>query len=69
MAKKRLRDILKKYLTDREIEKLEKMFSEDGYMSRKERINHIKKLIKSGEYNIPAEKVAEKMLEFFKKNS
>ena len=69
MFKKRLRDVLKKYLTDEEIEKLERMLSEDKYMTRREKINHIKKLIENGEYDVPPEKVAEKMIEFFKKYS
>ena len=69
MFKKRLRDILKKYLTDEEIDKLERMLSEDKYMTRREKINRIKKLIESGEYDVPPEKVAEKMIEFFKKYS
>ncbi|NPA51350.1 MAG: flagellar biosynthesis anti-sigma factor FlgM [Aquificae bacterium] len=68
MAKRKLRKILKKYLSDKEIEKLEKMFLEDKYMPRSEKLKNIKEKIQRGEYNIPPEELAEKMLEFFKKN-
>jgi len=69
MIKGKLREILKKYLSDEEIEKLERLLSEDEHMKRREKIERIKKLIEEGEYDIPPEKVAEKMLEFFRKNS
>ncbi len=68
MAKRKLRKILKKYLTDKEMRKLEKMFLEEKYMPVNEKVMKIKKQIEEGQYNINPEEVAEKMLEFFKKN-
>jgi len=35
---------------------------------RREKIRKLKELIEKGEYDIPPEKVAEKILEFIKKN-
>ncbi len=68
MAKGKLRKILKKYLSNKEFEKLEKMFVEEKYMPKNEKLNKIKKQIENGEYSVSPEEVAEKMLDFLKKN-
>ena len=65
---KKLREVLKKYLTDEELKKLESYFDDDGdKMSKSEKIERLKKLIESGEYQVEPEEVAQKMLEVFKK--
>ena len=65
---KKLREVLKKYLTDEELKKLESYFDDDGdKMSKSEKIERLKKLIESGEYKVETEEVAQKMLEVFKK--
>lgn len=65
---KKLREVLKKYLTDEELKKLESYFDDDGdKMSKSEKIERLKKLIENGEYQIEPEEVAQKMLEVFKK--
>jgi len=65
---KKLREVLKKYLTDDELEKLENYFDEnEEQMSKNEKISKLKKMIENGEYQIEPEEVAKKMLEIFKK--
>jgi len=54
-------------LSDEELEKLEQYLQEEKRL-RREKIEKLKQLIERGEYDIPPEKVAEKILEFIKKN-
>ncbi|WP_148206391.1 MULTISPECIES: flagellar biosynthesis anti-sigma factor FlgM [Persephonella] len=49
------------------MEKLEAYLTEEKLL-RMEKIRKIKELIERGEYDIPADEVAEKIIEFFKKN-
>jgi anti-sigma28 factor (negative regulator of flagellin synthesis) len=65
---KKLREVLKKYLNDDELKKLENYFNNDGDdMSKNEKIKKLRKMIEDGEYQVEPEKVAQKMLEVFKK--
>ena len=70
MDEKKLKKILEeklKGLSEEEIEKVEQYLWEEKEL-RREKIRKLKELIEKGEYEIPPEKVAEKILEFIKKN-
>ncbi len=70
MNEKKLKKILEeklKGLSEEEIEKVEQYLLEEKEL-RREKIRKLKELIEKGEYDIPPEKVAEKILEFIKKN-
>ncbi|MBK3333181.1 flagellar biosynthesis anti-sigma factor FlgM [Persephonella atlantica] len=70
MDKKKIKKILQEALqnlSDEELEKLEQYLQEEKRL-RREKIEKLKQLIERGEYDIPPEKVAEKILEFIKKN-
>ncbi|WP_457625441.1 flagellar biosynthesis anti-sigma factor FlgM [Persephonella sp.] len=70
MDEKKLKKILEeklKGLSEEDIEKLEQYLAEEKEL-RREKIRQLKELIEKGEYDIPPEKVAEKILEFIKKN-
>ncbi|SNZ09457.1 anti-sigma-28 factor, FlgM family [Persephonella hydrogeniphila] len=70
MDEKKLKKILEeklKGLSEEDIEKLEQYLAEEKEL-RREKIRQLKELIEKGEYEIPPEKVAEKILEFIKKN-
>ncbi len=65
---KKLLKVLKKYLSDDELKKLENYFNQDGdEMSKTDKIERLKKMIENGEYQVEPEEVARKMLEVFKK--
>jgi len=67
---KKIKKILEEKLSDldeKELEKLKKYLEEEKVL-RREKIERLKELIDRGEYNVPPEKVAEKILEFLKKN-
>jgi len=67
---KKVKKILEEKLSDldeKELEKLKKYLEEEKVL-RREKIEKLKELIDRGEYNVPPEKVAEKILEFLKKN-
>ncbi|WP_457621234.1 flagellar biosynthesis anti-sigma factor FlgM [Persephonella sp.] len=67
MDEKKLRRLLEQTLSEEDLEKLEAYLTEEKLL-RMEKIRKIKELIEKGEYDIPAEEVAEKIIEFFKKN-
>ncbi|WP_456384607.1 flagellar biosynthesis anti-sigma factor FlgM [Persephonella sp.] len=70
MDEKKVKKILEEKLSDldeKELEKLKKYLEEEKVL-RREKIEKLKELIDRGEYNVPPEKVAEKILEFLKKN-
>jgi flagellar biosynthesis anti-sigma factor FlgM len=70
LDEKKLKKILEeklKGLSEEDIEKLEQYLAEEKEL-RREKIRQLKELIEKGEYDIPPEKVAEKILEFIKKN-
>ena len=70
MDEKKIRKILEEKLSkldENDLEKLEQFLLEEKLV-RRERIKKLKELIEKGEYNVPPEKVAEKILEFIKKN-
>ncbi|WP_457641567.1 flagellar biosynthesis anti-sigma factor FlgM [Persephonella sp.] len=67
MDKKNLRKLLEEKLSDKDLEKLEAYLTEEKLL-RIEKIQKLKELIERGEYEVPAEEVAEKIIEFFKKN-
>ncbi len=70
MDEKKIKKILQEALqnlSDEELEKLEQYLQEEKRL-RREKIEKLKQLIERGEYDIPPEKVAEKILEFIKKN-
>ncbi len=65
---KKLREVLKKYLTEEELKKLENYFNKDGdEMPKNEKLKKLRSMIENGEYNIEPEEVAKKMLEVLKK--
>ncbi|WP_456401454.1 flagellar biosynthesis anti-sigma factor FlgM [Persephonella sp.] len=67
MDEKKLRRLLEEKLSEEDLEKLEAYLTEEKLL-RMEKIRKIKELIEKGEYDIPAEEVAEKIIEFFKKS-
>ncbi|ACO02988.1 MAG TPA: hypothetical protein DEP48_08430 [Persephonella sp.] len=67
MDEKKLRKLLEQKLSEEDLEKLEAYLTEEKLL-RMEKIRKIKELIERGEYDIPADEVAEKIIEFFKKN-
>ncbi len=67
MDEKKLRKLLEQKLSEEDLEKLEAYLTEEKLL-RMEKIKKIKELIERGEYDIPADEVAEKIIEFFKKN-
>ena len=70
MDEKKIKKILQEALqnlSEEELEKLEQYLQEEKRLRRK-KIEKLKQLIERGEYDIPPEKVAEKILEFIKKN-
>ncbi len=54
-------------LSEEDLEKLEQYLQEEKRL-RREKIEKLKQLIERGEYDISPEEVAEKILEFIKKN-
>ena len=70
MDEKKLRKLLEEKLgslSEKELQKIEKYLTEEKNL-RRQKIEKIKELIERGEYNVPPEKVAEKILEYLKKN-
>ncbi|WP_036767819.1 flagellar biosynthesis anti-sigma factor FlgM [Persephonella sp. KM09-Lau-8] len=70
MDEKKLRKLLEEKLgnlSEKELQKIEKYLTEEKNL-RRQKIEKIKELIERGEYNVPPEKVAEKLLEYLKKN-
>jgi len=67
LDEKKLRKLLEQKLSEEDLEKLEAYLTEEKLL-RMEKIRKIKELIERGEYDIPADEVAEKIIEFFKKN-
>jgi len=67
LDEKKLRKLLEQKLSEEDLEKLEAYLTEEKLL-RMEKIKKIKELIERGEYDIPADEVAEKIIEFFKKN-
>ncbi|NPA58438.1 MAG: flagellar biosynthesis anti-sigma factor FlgM [Aquificae bacterium] len=69
MDEKKIKKILEEKLSsldEKELKKLKKYLQEEK-VSRREKIRRLKELIEKGEYNVPPEKVAEKILEFLKR--
>lgn len=70
MDEKKLKKLIEEKLSnlsEEEYKKIEKYLKEEKQLHRK-KIEKIKELIEKGEYDIPPEKVAEKILEYLKKN-
>ncbi len=63
--KDKFEELIKKYLKEGDIEKVEQILSEEK-MEKEQKIQILKALIKKGEYRVDPRKVAEKMIEFFK---
>jgi len=69
LDEKKIKKILEEKLSsldEKELKKLKKYLQEEK-VSRREKIRRLKELIEKGEYNVPPEKVAEKILEFLKR--
>ncbi len=64
---KKLKQFLSQYLPEEDIKKIEKVLRQK-HLEKQEKIRRIKELIERGEYNVSAEEVAEKMLEYFKEH-
>ncbi|WP_457640153.1 flagellar biosynthesis anti-sigma factor FlgM [Persephonella sp.] len=70
MDEKKIRKLIEERLSgldEKELKKIKKYLEEEKAL-RRERIEKLKELIEKGEYNVPPEKVAEKILQFLKKN-
>ena len=70
MDEKKLRKLIEEKLgnlKEEDIQKIEKYLSEEKKL-RRQKIEKIKEMIEKGQYNVPPEKVAEKILEYLKKN-
>jgi len=63
MDKKKIEKILQERLEGEKIKKMEDILKEENMQKRK-KIELLKKLIKEGKYQVPAEEVAEKILKF-----
>ncbi|WP_297453241.1 flagellar biosynthesis anti-sigma factor FlgM [Persephonella sp.] len=71
MDEKKLRKLIEEKLgnlKEEDIQKIEKYLSEEKKL-RRQKIERIKEMIEKGQYNVPPEKVAEKILEYLKKKS
>ncbi|WP_036737465.1 flagellar biosynthesis anti-sigma factor FlgM [Persephonella sp. IF05-L8] len=70
MDEKKLKKLIEEklgHLKEEDIKKIEKYLSEEKKL-RRQKIEKIKEMIEKGQYNVPPEKVAEKILEYLKKN-
>ncbi len=65
MDKEKFKQLLEKYLTEENWDKLERLMLEEE-MQKEDKIEILKHLIQKGEYEVDVEKVVEKMLQRFK---
>ncbi|GAB6072912.1 hypothetical protein JCM14244_12890 [Venenivibrio stagnispumantis] len=65
---KEMYEILKKYLSEEEIEKIENILEKELDV-RKEKIIYLRELIQKGDYKVDVEALVEKILDFYRKKN
>jgi len=65
---KKMYEILKKYLSEEEIKKIENILKKESDVKAK-RINILRELIQNGDYKVDVEALVEKILDFYRKKN